>query len=67
MIVVCCSVTITLLSCYFLLFALLSQKLVEKCFIHAVSQKHEILTIKSFAKLKQNCTNKAKVRNMYLK
>ena len=66
MIVVCCSVTIALLSHYFLLFALLS-KLVEKCFIHVVSQKHEILTIKSFAKSKHNCTNKAKVKSMYLK
>ena len=35
--------------------------------MYLITQRQEILTIKSFAKLKHNCTNKAKVKSMYLK
>ena len=42
-------------------------KLVEKCYMYLITQNQEILTIKSFAKLKHNYTNKAQVKNMYLK
>ena len=35
--------------------------------MYLITPKQEILTIKSLAKLKHNCTNKAQVKNMYLK
>ena len=35
--------------------------------MYLITLKHEILTIKSFTKLKHSFTNKAKVKNMYLK
>ena len=63
MMVVCCSVTIALLFVICITITIL----VEKCHMHLVSQKHGILTIKSFAQLKHNCTNKTKVKNMYFK
>ena len=55
-------ITIALLSFICITF----MKLVEKCYMYLITQKQEILTIKIFAKLKHNCTNKAKVKNMYL-
>ena len=42
-------------------------ELVEKCYMYLITQKLEILTIKSFVKLKHSFTKKAKVKSMYLK
>ena len=56
-------ITVTLLS----IICVTITELVEKCYMYLITQKHEILTIKGFAKLKHSFTNKAKVKNMYLK